>query len=129
MTPSEWLVLGAGIGAISWINWYFLVAAHPAVTAANRQGVQEARIVVQGGYQPADVQVRAGEPVRLLFDRRETSSCSEEVLVVDFGVKRFLAPHATTAVEFTPTTPGTFEFTCGMGMLRGRISVVAQEGR
>lgn len=129
MTPSEWLVLGAGIGAISWINWYFFVAGRTAVTAAPNHGVQEARIVVQGGYQPADIRVRAGEPVRLLFDRRETSSCSDEVVVPDFGVKRFLTPNATTVVEFTPAEPGTFEFTCGMGMLRGRISVVPQEGR
>jgi plastocyanin domain-containing protein len=76
---------------------------------------------VQGGYTPAEVRVRAGRPVRLTFDRQETSGCSEEVVFPDFGVRRFLPAHARTVVEVTPPAAGTYEFTCGMGMLRGRI--------
>jgi len=86
-------------------------------------------VVVAGGYEPADIRVTAGTPVRLLFERRDTSSCSEEVVLPDFGVKRFLPANRTTPVEFVPTTPGTFEFTCGMSMLRGRITVLPREGR
>ncbi len=26
MTPSEWLVLAAGIAGIAWVNWYFFLA-------------------------------------------------------------------------------------------------------
>jgi plastocyanin domain-containing protein len=65
--------------------------------------------------------VRAGRPVRLVFDRQETSGCSEEVVFGDFGIRRFLPPHARTAIELTPPAPGTYEFTCGMSMLRGRL--------
>jgi plastocyanin domain-containing protein len=61
--------------------------------------------------------------VRLVFDRQETAGCSEEVVIPDFGVRRFLPPHQRTTVEFTPTEPGRFEFTCGMGMLRGAVVV------
>jgi plastocyanin domain-containing protein len=73
------------------------------------------------------VRVRAGEPVRLDFQRNETAGCSEEVVLPDFGLRVFLPPHRTTSVEVTPPCPGTYEFTCGMGMLRGRI--VAEGGR
>ena len=39
----------------------------------------------------------------------------------DFGIRTFLPPHRTTPVEFTPERAGSFEFTCGMGMVRGRV--------
>ena len=86
-------------------------------------------VLVDGGYQPSDIRVTAGTPVRLLFNRRDTSSCSEEVVLPDFGMKRFLPANRTTLVEFVPTRAGTFEFTCGMGMLRGRITVTSPEGQ
>ena len=65
--------------------------------------------------------MRAGQPVRLDFHRTETSGCTEEVVIPDFGIRTFLKPFATTSVEFTPERPGSYEFTCGMGMVRGRI--------
>jgi plastocyanin domain-containing protein len=64
--------------------------------------------------------------VRLVFDRQETSSCSEEVVIPDFGIRRFLPAHQKTAVEIDPREAGTFEFTCGMGMLRGKL--IVEEG-
>ena len=90
------------------------------------EGPQRVRIIVRGGYDPAVIRVRAGRPVRLEFDRRETSGCTEEVVLPDFGLRTFLPPHQTTPIEVTPPRPGTYEFTCGMSMVRGRI--VAVEG-
>lgn len=125
MTPAEWAVVFGGTLTIAWINWYFFLAERATATAvAGAGGVQEVTIVVRGGYEPADVRVRKGVPVRLIFDRRETSGCSEEVVLPAFGIRRFLPAHHRTAVEFTPAEAGTFEFTCGMSMLRGRITVV-----
>lgn len=34
MTPSEWLVLAAGIAGIIWVNWYFFLAGKPSVGPA-----------------------------------------------------------------------------------------------
>ena len=85
--------------------------------------MQEVTIRVQGGYSPSSVRVRRGAPVRLVFDRQETNGCSEEVVLGDFGIRRFLPAHERTAVEFTPERAGTYEFTCGMSMLRGRVVV------
>jgi plastocyanin domain-containing protein len=125
VSGTEWAVVLAGAAAIAWVNWYFFFAQRSVGSAADAGGVQQVTIAVQGGYDPATVRVRAGAPVRLLFDRQETSGCSEEVVVPAFGIRRFLPAFQTTAVEFTPQQVGTFEFTCGMGMLRGRVEVEA----
>lgn len=123
MTPQDWIVVLAGAAAIAWVNWYFFLARRSAATAQETGGVQEVTIAVQGGYDPAEVKVRKGSPVRLVFDRRETSSCSEEVVIPDFGIRRFLPAFQKTAIELTPSEAGTYEFTCGMSMLRGRLVV------
>lgn len=124
MTPLDWSVIAAGVAAIVWVNWWFFLARRPAATArAGVGGVQEVTIAVQGGYSPAEVRVRKGAPVRLVFDRQETSSCSEEVVLPDFGIRKFLPAFQKTVVELTPERAGNFEFTCGMSMLHGRLIV------
>jgi len=124
MTTDKWLVLGAGLLTIGWVLWYFLLARRSSRAAGSgASGVQEISILVRGGYDPAQIEVRAGRPVRLVFDRQETAGCSEEVVLPDFRIRRFLPPHQRTPVEFTPERPGVHEFTCGMGMLRGKLIV------
>ena len=124
MTLDKIVVLLGGGAAIAWVNWYFFFARRTAVSASSSpSGTQEVLIAVTGGYTPDLVRVKAGRPVRLVFDRRETNPCSEEIVIPDFGIRRFLPPDAKTAVEFTPDGPGVHEFTCGMGMLHGKVIV------
>ncbi len=128
LEASEWLVVAGGIAAIAWVNWYFFLAQRTVVEAAGSASnvaapgsvaSAEATVVVHGGYEPAIVRVRAGAPVRLIFDRQETSPCSEEIVFPDFGIRRFLPAFEKTTIELTPDAPGRYEFTCGMSMLRG----------
>ena len=127
MTSAQLAVTLAGLAAIVWVNWYFFVAgrstAVPAV--AGEGGVQRVLVEVKGGYTPAVIRVRAGAPVRLDFHRDETNTCTEEVVIPDFGIRTYLPSHRTTPVTFTPAA-GTYEFTCGMGMVRGTI--IAEPG-
>jgi plastocyanin domain-containing protein len=126
MHASDGAVVAAGVAAIAWVNWYFFVAERRKAAAQAKvgaAGVQQAVIRVEGGYAPARVRLRAGEPARLVFDRREDSNCSEEVLIPDFGIRRFLPAHQRTGVDLPPARPGTYDFTCGMGMLRGSLVV------
>ena len=124
MSPLDWIVALAGAAAVAWVNWYFFLARRGSVVAETREsGVQEVTITVQGGYEPAEVKLRKGIPARLVFDRRETSGCSEEVVIPDFGVRKFLPAFQKTTVELKPESAGSFEFTCGMSMLRGRLVV------
>jgi Cu+-exporting ATPase len=85
----------------------------------------DATVTVKGGYAPSRITVKAGEPVRLAFDRQETSGCSAELLIPAFGIREQLPEFGTKVVEFTPAEPGEYEFTCGMRMLRGSIVVEA----
>jgi plastocyanin domain-containing protein len=118
-------VLFTGLALSGWILWYFFRsrpgAAAVAVPAVG--GVQEAVIRVKGGYDPSEVRVEVGRPVRLIFDRQETNPCSDELVIPEFRIHRALPPHQRTAVEFTPDSPGTFDFKCGMGMLHGKLIV------
>jgi plastocyanin domain-containing protein len=61
--------------------------------------------------------------VKLDFYRDETSSCSETVILGDFGIARDLPAFRTTSIVFTPDKTGEFDFTCGMNMLHGKLIV------
>ena len=95
ITSAEWGVILGGITAIAWVNWYFFVAGRSTAVAAVIGGAgasgattepAQVNITVDGGYSPSQVRVKAGAPVRLVFDRRDTGSCSEEVVLPDFGI-------------------------------------------
>jgi plastocyanin domain-containing protein len=117
-------IVVVGLAAIAWLNWYFFMAPKAAVMAkASAGGSQEVSITVEGGYSPSVVRAKKGQPLRLIFDRKEKSPCSEEVVISEFGVRRFLKPFEKTVIDVTPIEAGTFEFACGMSMLRGRIEV------
>lgn len=128
MISADWVVGVTAVAAIAWVNWhFFLVRPQTATASAGADGVQELAVRVKGGYEPAVLQVRRGAPVRITFDRQETSGCSEEVVFPDFGLKRFLPAFEKTAIEIDPTEAGTFAFTCGMSMLQGRLIVTDED--
>jgi plastocyanin domain-containing protein len=122
---TDWLVIVGGLAAIAWVNWYFFFAGRSAGSVAGpppaSDGLQERLITVDGGYSPAVVRVKAGRPARLVFDRRDNGSCSEEVVFPEFGIRRFLPAGKQTAIDVTPPKAGRYEFTCGMSMLRGAL--------
>ncbi|WKW13417.1 cupredoxin domain-containing protein [Pseudogemmatithrix spongiicola] len=125
MSATDWTVILAAVLAIAAVNWWFFVAGQSpaAAVVAESGGPAEVVITVDGGYSPAVVQVRKGERVRLVFDRKDTSSCSEEVVIPAFDVRQFLPSGERTVIEIQPTEAGRFPFTCGMSMLRGSIIV------
>jgi plastocyanin domain-containing protein len=119
----DWLVLLGGLATIAWVNWYFFMAQRTAATAKATAGRQQVDVTVRGGYDPGVIRLKRGVPARLLFDRQETSSCSEEIVIPGFGVRKFLEPFKKTAVDITPNERGKFDMTCGMSMLHGTLLV------
>lgn len=120
------IVTAAGLAVIAGIVWFFWgprKEGYRVPTASS--GYQEAMILVKGGYSPDTLVVRAGKPVRLSFRREESSPCSEMVVFGDFAKSAKLPEGELVPVEFLPKEPGTYEFTCQMGMLRGRLVVEA----
>lgn len=130
MTPIEWTVVAGAAATIALVNWYFFVAGQTTVAAmasvpgaTSAGAMSEVTIVVDGGYSPNTVRTKKGERLRLVFDRKDDSSCSEEVVIPAFGVKKFLPSGERTTIDITPTESGRIPFSCGMGMLRGTIVV------
>ncbi len=84
-----------------------------------------ARVRVRGGYEPDTVFARAGQPLRIVFRREETAPCSERVVFPFFGRSAMLPPFQDVTLELLPEETGEYEFTCQLGMLRGRLIVTA----
>jgi plastocyanin domain-containing protein len=125
MDTTQVLVTLIGLGLIAFVGWFFFLAPHQLATAVSSStGIQQVDITVKGGYSPDVIEVKRGLPVQLNFYRNEESSCSEELLMPDFSIRRELPAFQTTAIEFLPQQAGRFEFTCGMHMLRGSLVVV-----
>lgn len=101
-----------------------LWAKKPAAPVNRAAGaVQRATVVIDGGFSPANVQVRAGRPVELTFIRKESSGCGATVQFPALKLKRTLKPGQKTTVSFTPKKSGPLQFTCGMEMYRGQLTV------
>ncbi|WP_068818295.1 cupredoxin domain-containing protein [Phormidesmis priestleyi] len=114
---------GVAVGGIALIGlelWWFL-GKPKAQRSTVEQGVQTLTIDVDGGYEPSQVVVKAGQPVQLNFFRKDSSSCLEKVLFPDFHIAADLAMNQITSIEFTPEKPGDYPFTCGMNMFRGVV--------
>jgi plastocyanin domain-containing protein len=116
-----------GLGLIGAELWWFVLSKPKSRKASTQEGIQEVTIMVDGGYEPSQIAVQAGQPVRLNFYRKDPSSCLEEVRLPDFYIAQQLALNQTTPVEFTPAKPGKYEFACGMNMFRGVIEVQAKK--
>ena len=123
MDSTETLVLAGAVAMIAIVLWYFFGEREKVAATVTDTGVQEVKITVKGGYSPDVVVVKRGVPVKLEFFRDETASCSDQVILGDFGIARDLPAFKTTAIKFTPDKTGEFSFTCGMNMLHGKLVV------
>ncbi|HIK19439.1 MAG TPA: cupredoxin domain-containing protein [Leptolyngbyaceae cyanobacterium M33_DOE_097] len=123
------IVTVSGLGLIGLELWWFLFSKPKSRQATTVGDVQEVTVTVDGGYEPSQIVVQVGQPVRLNFDRKDPSSCLEEVRFPDFHIARELPLNQTTAIEFTPDKPGRYEFTCGMNMFRGVVEVQPAEAQ
>ena len=124
MSADQVIVTLAGLASIAGVVWFFWGPRGEGVAAAQTEGgVQEAMILVKGGYSPDTIVVERGKPVRLSFRREETAACSEQVIFPDFGRSADLPEGQVVPVELVPEAPGEYGFECGMGMLHGKLVV------
>jgi hypothetical protein len=88
----------------------------------NDDGKQEATIVILNGYQPNIIIAKKGIPLKLNFDLQE-EGCTGTVVLKDFDLRATLLPDTVTAVEFTPSSSGSFTFACPMNMIEGTLVI------
>jgi hypothetical protein len=75
------------------------------------------------GFEPAEIEAKAGQPLKLAFYRPNAANCAREVMFPDLGIQKELPPGQTTVVDITPPKSGPLVFECGMKMLKGKLIV------
>ena len=124
MTADRIIVTVLGLALIAFIVWFFWMKKTKGQRAAtSSDGVQEAMVLVKGGYTPDVIVVAAGLPVRLRFRREESDPCSEIVQFPDFDKSAKLPTGEDVVIELLPDKPGEYGFSCQMGMFRGTLLV------
>jgi uncharacterized protein len=89
-------------------------------------GVVEVPVsIVNTQYVPSTVQIPADAPVRLIVDRKEDAACSNQLVITAAKLKVDLAPNAITKVDLPALPAGSYQMTCGMGMMSGTLLVGA----
>lgn len=109
------------IGFIAW--WFFGNHATAAVDAAVSGHSQDVDVEVSGGYSPSTVVLKKGVPATVTFNRKDPSSCLEQVVFPDFGINEFLPQNQAHAIPIDTSKPGEFDYACGMNMFHGKIII------
>ena len=123
MDSTEITVVVTGTVLIIATLWFFFGPRKATTAQASGAGLQEVTVRVKGGYSPNLIEVKQGRPVRLTFVRQEESSCTEQVILSEFGIVRDLPVGKPVPIDFTPERTGDFPFHCGMNMVRGTLVV------
>lgn len=72
-------------------------------------------------YYPQNIKAKVGERIRIHLDSSVTG-CLRSFTLKDFGVSKYLKS-PEDYVEFTPLKPGSYSFSCSMGMAYGKLVV------
>ena len=112
------IVLIFGSLSIIFTYWFFFMKKINTVQAEGR-----VNILVDGGYKPERISIPYGQTTKLVFERKDSNSCLEEVILSDFKIKKSLPLNEKVTVEITPDKKGEFDFSCGMGMFHGKLIV------
>jgi sulfite exporter TauE/SafE/copper chaperone CopZ len=84
--------------------------------------------LASGRYAP--ISVRVGVPVQWTIHAEPgtLNGCNNRIIIPEYGRMQKKLEPGDNLVEFTPTRSGTFVYSCWMGMIRSRITVLDAEG-
>lgn len=122
MKSAAAVVVAVAVG----VGIYFYSAA-PALgdfdEAVMGDGVQTVHSELKRNAYP-DILVKSGVPVVWVIDAPDGSinGCNNEILISEYGID-YTFHYGENVIEFTPTKKGTFEYSCWMGMMYGKIIV------
>ena len=78
-TPDRIIAVAAGTGLLVALLVFLFGKRRPSVASAAGDS-PEVTVVVEGGYSPDLIRARVGRPLRLIFDRRDASPCTDEIV-------------------------------------------------
>lgn len=107
--------------------WSSLTAPEPADTSVVTQaaGTQEVVLTARTGeYTPGNIQLKAGAPTTLIVRSDDAQGCVRMFLIPSLGIQQVLPVTGDTRIDLGAVKPGTIDFTCGMGMYSGTLTIV-----
>jgi sulfite exporter TauE/SafE len=92
-----------------------------STTAAGTQ--QVIVTAVPGAYRPGNIRIESGIPTRLIVRSRDAEGCVRAFVIPSRNLQRILPVNGDTVVELGTLKPGRLNYSCGMGMYTGRLTV------
>jgi hypothetical protein len=119
---------GMNLSGVTFMSG-FARSAVGGAEARMEGGVQVVRTELEPGrYEP--IVVKVGAPVRWTIHAEPgtLNGCNNRIVIPEYARMQKKLATGDNIVEFTPTRSGTFAYTCWMGMIRGRITVLDETG-
>ena len=99
-------------------------APRPAPVAAATGARTIAMEVTDDGFVPANVKLKAGEPIVLVVTRKTDETCAKDLLIEGTDIKQELPLNKAVEIAWTPKAAGQVKFGCAMGMMIGGVLLV-----
>lgn len=80
--------------------------------------------VTGDGFVPANITLKANEPVKLVVTRKTDETCATDLLIDGTDIKVALPLDKPVEVAWTPTKAGKVKFGCAMDMMIGGVLLV-----
>jgi plastocyanin domain-containing protein len=80
--------------------------------------------VTDDGFVPANVTLKANEPVTFRVTRKTDETCAKDLLIEGTDIKLALPLNTAVEVAWTPTKAGKVKFGCAMDMMIGGVLLV-----
>lgn len=88
-------------------------------------GVRTVTMEVTGdGFVPANLTLKANEPVKFVVTRKTDETCATDLLIDGTDIKVALPLDKPVEVAWTPTKAGKVKFGCAMDMMIGGVLLV-----
>jgi sulfite exporter TauE/SafE len=102
-------------------------ALDPVAPLAGQVVVEDGYQVLSNALEPGsypNITVQVGMPVRWSINAAEGSinGCNNRIFIPEYDIEYSLRI-GENIIEFTPTKPGRYSYSCWMGMIRGTINV------
>lgn len=94
-----------------------------ASTSTNGAGQRVSIQVTEQGFEPAIVNVKAGQPVTMLVKRTTDRTCATEVVMKEHNINQPLPLNQEVEITFTPAKSGDLVYACAMDMYKGTVHV------
>lgn len=99
-------------------------AVKPPEPAAQPGARTIAMEVTDEGFVPANLKLKAGEPVTLVITRKTDETCATAILIDGTDIKKDLPLNKPVEVAYTPAKAGKVKFGCAMDMMIGGVLLV-----